>query len=82
MHDGIECCQCLRVGQHRGSKTGPVQGPVRAQHFRAEALDDLLQRPMSRRLCLPHQLIGVDDRGAPAAKQLGNRRLSGAHVSG
>lgn len=64
MNHRFEFCPGLRIVKDDFSELGAIKGPVFLENFRAECVDDLLPRNLSRLHDLPRQFVGVDDRPA------------------
>jgi hypothetical protein len=64
MNHRFEFCPGLRIFKDDFSELGAIKRPVFLENFRAECVDDLLPRDLSRLYNFPRQFVGVDDRRA------------------
>ena len=66
--DGVEGVERRLITHHLAAQRGAIERPVGREHVDAEPLRDRGQHRAAGRLGLARQLVGVDDRRAPATK--------------
>src|SRR5207249_12063629 len=78
--DRVEGVERGLIAHHLGAQRRTVERAVRGEDVRPEAPHDRGEHLAPWRLRLSHQLIGVDDRRAPAPEQLDDGRLAGGNI--
>src|SRR5258708_27308529 len=82
MGDRLETAAAGLVAEDDGTEGGAIEAAVRREHGGAELRGDLRQRRHARLDDLPGEQVGVDDRRAPGAEQVGDCALSRGDAAG